>query len=213
MAKAPKNGKGGKSDPTTEHYKLKTQAVDDLVTADESNSPQVSKAELARYGGRKKGRIPGWLKVAFVKWWFPGSVFYFISMGLGIRNRLDMTVIIGIVLGMVSDLLTDNMVRFIAPIDGEYDNFLMFSKKRYITFVGNIVYAILLCGVVYFGIYPAVNLVIDLGAETRTLLIDLIMGPVGFGLFYVICDMALVGVKYLIKRAIHGSKNKNEQEG
>lgn len=213
MAQSPKQGKKGKGDPTVDHYKLKTQAVEDLVTADESNSPEVTKAELAKYGARKKGGIPSWLKVCFIKFWFPGSVFYFIAMSLGLNNRLDLTVLVGVVLGMVSDLLTDNMVRFVAPTDGEYDVFLMFPKKRYITFVLNILYAVAVCAVVFYGVYSVAGLVVDLNADPRTLVSDLIMGPVGFGLFYMACDMALVGVKYLIKKAIRGSQNKNEQEG
>ena len=213
MAKGPKNGKKGGGDPTTELYKLKTQAVDDLVTADESNSPQVSKAEMARYGGRKKGGIPSGVKVGFIKWWFPGAVFFFIGNGLGLSVQLDLVVIIGVVLGMVNDLLADNMIRFTAPTEGEYDQYLMFAKKRYFTFILNILYAVALCAVIFYGIYPAVNLVVDLGVQPRTLESDLILGPVGFGLFYMACDMLLLGIKYLIKKSIRGSKNKNVQEG
>lgn len=212
MAKSPKKRKKD-GDPTVDLYKLKTEAVEDLVTADETNAPKVSKAELERCGGRKKGGMPSWLKVAFIKWWFPGAVFYFIAMSLGLQNRLDLTVIVGIVLGMVTDLLTDNMVRFIAPTEGEYDNFLMFAKKRYVTFILNIVYAMALCAAVFYGAYTLVGTVIDLDPDPRTFVSDLIMGPVGFGLFYMILDLSLVGVKYLIKKAVRGSKNKNVQEG
>lgn len=212
MAKSPDKRKKN-ADPTADLYKLKTEAVEDLVTADETNAPQVTKAELERYGGRKKGGMPSWLKVGFIKWWFPGAVFYFIAMSLGLQNRLDLTVIVGIVLGMVTDLLTDNMVRFIAPTEGEYDNFLMFAKKRYITFILNIVYAVALCAVVFYGVYTAVGMVVDLNPDPRTFASDLIMGPVGFGLFYMLLDLSLVGVKYLIKKAVRGSKNKNVQEG
>lgn len=215
MAKGPDKGKKGRADPTTDLYKLKTKAVDDLVTADESNSPKVSKQEIARYGGRKRGGMPHWLKVGLIKWWFPGAVFFFIIMGIPgmTADLLGMTAILGIVMGMVSDLLTDNMIRFVSPTEGEYDVFLMFSKKSFITFFLNIIYAIILCTVVFYGLYQAVNLVVDLSTEDRTLLVDLIMGPVGFGFFYMISDMLLVGVKYLIKKLIRGSQNKNEQEG
>ncbi len=213
MAKSPdKRAKGGE-DPTTDLYKLKPQAVEDLVTADETNAPPVSKEELERYGGRKKGGVPTWLKIGLVKLWFPGAVFYFIAMSLGMQNRLDLTVILGVVVGMVNDLLTDNVIRFMAPTEGEYDHFLMFSKKRYITFVLNIVYAVALCGMVFYGVYSLAGLVVDLNADPRTLMADLIMGPVGFGLFYMLCDMLFLGVKHLIKKAINGSKNKNGQEG
>lgn len=210
MAKSPKKRDRDGADPTAEHYKLKTQAVEDLITADETNAPEVSKAELERYGGRKKKGIPGWLKVGFIKWWFPGAVFYFIAMGLGLTDTLDRIVILGIVLGMATDLLTDNVVRFIAPTDGEYDVFLMFPKKRYVTFILNILYAVALCAVVFLAAYPLADLVVSLitGQETKVQ-----AGPVGFGAFYLAADMLLVGVKYLIKKIARGSKNKNVQEG
>ena len=205
MAKGPNKGKKGKGDPTVDLYKLKPQAVEDLVTADESNSPQVTKAELAKYGGRKRHGVPGLLKVGFIKWWFPGSVYYFIGMGFGWAKGSEalLALSIGIALGVISDLLTDNVIRFIAPTDGEYDVFLMFPKKGYITFVLNIPYAIILCFLVLYGYYSvAISVLPWLGVE-----------PISFGLFYMVSDMALVGIKYLIKKAIRGSQNKNEQEG
>lgn len=213
MAKTPDKSKKGGDESAADHYKLKIQAVEDLVTADESNAPEVSKAELERYGGRQKRGIPGWLKVGFIKWWFPGAVYYFIVMGLGLNQVLDLVVIPGVILGMVADLLTDNVIRFFAPTEGEYDSYLMFSKKRYLTFILNIVYAMALCAVVFSGIYPLVGLVVDLNTIPRSILGEIIMGPVGFGLFYMLSDLALVGVKYLIKKAVRGPKNKNVQEG
>lgn len=205
MAKSPKPSNRGGKDPTADLYKLKTRAVDDLVTADESNSPKVSRAEMARYGGRSKSRIPSWLKVAFIKWWFPGAVFFFIGNGIPHlrENGENLIVILGIVLGMVTDLLTDNMIRFIAPTDGEYDQFLMFAKKRYITFVLNILYALVLCFAVLVGCYTAATWLFP----------GLPPEPITFGLFYMACDMLLLGVKYLIQKMIRGSKNKNVQEG
>ena len=42
----------------TDYYDLHKQAVEDLVTADVSNSPVVSKKELRKFRGAKKIRIP-----------------------------------------------------------------------------------------------------------------------------------------------------------
>ena len=38
-----------RKDAAADYYKLNLKAVDDLLTADESNSPKVSEAELRRY--------------------------------------------------------------------------------------------------------------------------------------------------------------------
>ncbi len=188
-----KKRKPNKSTPAVDYYKLKTQAVDDLVTADEKNSPEVSEEELVKYGARKKKGIPDWLKVCFIKFWFAGAVWFFMAMGLGLSHPLDQIVIVGVVLGMVTDLLTNNMLRFTAPADGAHDKWMMFSTKRYATFFLNIPYAMLLIFLALL-IYAGVDLVVNLIAGTQG--VKYLMGePVTFGLFTMLCDLALVGLK------------------
>lgn len=209
MAKQrPGKDKAGEKKPAADYYKLKTQAVEDLVTADAENSPEVSQEELTKYGARKKGGIPNWLKVCFIKFWFAGAVFFFIIMGLGLWDPLDQIVITGIILGMVTDLLTNNMLRFVAPEDGANDPWLMFSKKRYVTFFLNILYAMLLCAMVFLGCYPGLERVVNLAAGTQG--VQYLVGePVGFGAFYMLCDILLVGLKKLAAKGIGRAKNKN----
>ncbi len=188
-----KKRKPNKSTPAVDYYKLKTQAVDDLVTADEKNSPQVSEEELVKYGARKKKGIPDWLKVCFIKFWFAGAVWFFMAMGLGLSHPLDQIVIQGLVLGMVTDLLTNTLLRFTAPTDGAHDKWMMFSSKRYITFLLNIPYAMLLTFLALL-IYAGIDLVVNLIAGTQG--VKYLMGePVTFGLFTTLCDLALVGLK------------------
>lgn len=208
MAKKRTKRKQNEGGSTADYYKLKTQAVDDLVNADAENSPPVSKAELEKYGARKKGGIPQWLKVCFIKFWFPGAVYFFIVMGLGLWDPLDQIVILGIVQGMVTDLLTDNMLRFVAETDGANDRWIMFSRKRYMTFFFNMIYAMLLCAMV-LALYAGADRVINLIAGTRG--VKYLVGePVGHGLFYMLCDVALVTIKNFCKKRIHHAKNKNK---
>ncbi len=214
MAKGPgKSGKDpGKRKSTSEYYKLNTRAVDELATADESNSPQVSKAELERYGGRKKGGIPNWLKVCFTKFWFAGAVEFFMMAGLvgafpAIALPENQILIVGIVMGMVTDLLTNNVLRFMAVPDGANDPWMMFAKKRYWTFFGNILYAMLLIFLVIL-LYALTNAAINLfysGPEPVSLMVE----PLLFGLFYLLSDLALVGVKNLVVKLVSSRKNKN----
>ena len=206
MAKKRKD-QAGRPDAAVDYYKLKTQAVDDLVTADASNSPEVSKAELERHGAHKKSRIPDPVKVGFIKFWFPASVCYFMIWGLGLADPLDQIVIVGIVHGMITDLLTNNMIRFIAVTDGANDRWLMFYKKRYASFIFNILYALLLSAMVVF-LYAGVNILFNLAAGTagqdywR-------LEPIGYGLFYMFSDMALVAIRNLIAKLFKGGNNKN----
>ncbi len=208
-----KDGKDpGKRKSASDYYKLNTRAVEDLATADESNSPQVSKTELERYGGRKKGGIPNWLKVCFTKFWFAGAVEFFMMMGLvgsfpAIALPENQILIVGIVMGMVTDLLTNNVLRFMAVPDGANDPWMMFAKKRFWTFFGNILYAMLLILIVNL-LYALTDTIINLfygGPETVSLMVE----PLLFGLFYMLSDLALVGAKNLILKLVSSRKNKN----
>ena len=70
---------------------------------------------------------------------------------------LDLMFVTAIVLGMVTDLLTNNAIRFFAPAEGGNDGWIMFPKKRFITFFLNIFYAFLLMFLV-FCIYTGINM-------------------------------------------------------
>lgn len=205
MAKR-KKSKPPQHGSTADYYKLKTEAVNNLVNADEENSPEVSEEELEKYGARKKKVIPNWLKVGFIKFWFPGAVYFFMIMGLGLWDPLDQIVILGIVQGMVTDLLTNNMIRFIAEADGSNDRCLMFSKKRYMTFFFNILYAMVLCTMVLVA-YAGLDQLIRLISGSPEFKFS--GEPVGFGLLYMLCDTALVFVKNFVAGLFHGAKNKN----
>lgn len=193
-----KKKRGGSSQaPTAEnYYDLKTKAVDDLVSADESNSPEVSEEELERYGGKKKNGIPNWLKVCFIKFWFPASVCYFFFWGLSgyVADMLDLMFVTAIVLGMVTDILTNNVLRFFAQTEGGNDGWMMFPKKRFITFFLNIFYSFLLMFLV-FSIYTGINkiLIAITGVPEDSVLLG--VGPILFGVFYLICDLLLTAGK------------------
>lgn len=179
-----------------DYYDLKTKAVDDLVNADESNSPEVTEEELERYGARKKSGIPNWLKVCSIKFWFPAAVCYFFFWGLGgyVADMLDLMFITAIVLGMVTDLLTNNAIRFFAPAEGGNDGWMMFPKKRFITFFLNIFYSFLLMFLV-FCIYTGINmaLIAITGASEDTVFLG--VEPILFGVFYLVCDLLLTAGK------------------
>ena len=101
----------------SEYYELKTKAVDELVNANVTNSPEVSDAELRKY--RKHGRfaIPEPVKYFLVKWWVAGVICYFIWLpvqqmgnwelmvfGTGLATGILMHVIANAVYGAVLSL-------------------------------------------------------------------------------------------------------------
>ena len=208
MSKSKPSGKEQKRS-SAEYYKLHTQAVEDLVTADRENSPVVSEEELRQYRtGLRKYKISDWIKVLLVKFWFPAAVCYYMVWGLStyVADSLDMLFITGIALGVITDILTNNLLRWFANREGENDRWMMFPQKKYYTFVLNILYAWV---ILYFvnTIYSIINVILLSinGADT----VPLGVGPVLFGIFYLAVDTLLVEAKHLLGRIVHDAMERN----
>ncbi len=189
--KSPRN-----SEKDKDYYKLNTKAVDRLVNADKNAAPRDKKLKdpAKQYRTGFLDRIPAPVKALFVKFWFNGAVCYFIFWGLGtvVTNYLDMIFVLAIVLGMVTDILVNNALRFVETLPGENDKWMMFTKKKYWTFIANIFYAFIVLFCVIW-LYE----VIKIGVE-----------PVLFGIFYMLFDLLFVGMKNLMKTIISDAKNK-----
>lgn len=182
----------------SEYYRLHTDAAKRLAEADESNSPEVSEEELRKYTSRSKIHISDRAKMLFVKWWFPASVCFFFIWGLSayLADIWDTLLVTGIALGIVTDLLTNNVLRFFAKTKGENDRLMMVPSNGYSSFVLNILYAFL----VLFFVYMLYNM-INAGAAMITGRGDqVVLGvePILFGLFYLGFDLMFIKYKHWI---------------
>jgi hypothetical protein len=185
------------------NYELKSDAVDKLLKAEKGEVPEFSQEELKKYRSKGGIKLPQPVKVILLKAWFAGAVCYFILWGLGmyIYSLIDMLFIMGIVLGMVTDLLTNNVIRFIEATPGENNKWLMFpNQKGMVSFFLNLVYALVLVACVYF-LYSGINLMIVAiigNADTVPLGVE----PILYGVFYMGFDLLFVGCKNLLKQII-----------
>ena len=189
-------------------YKLNKDAVDRLVNADKKTYPK--RADPGRQY-RSKGlldKIPSPVKALFIKFWFNGAVCFFIYWGLGmyIWNTLDMIVVLGVVMGMVTDLLVNNAFRFFEVTRGDNDKWMMFPKKKFWTFIANIPYAILIVLIVAW-IYNVINILLNMANGTDG---QVLLGvePVLFGVLYVAVDMLFISIKNLFIKIINDAKEK-----
>lgn len=187
------------------NFDLKTEAMDALVNNDNEKVPEYSKEELKKYRSGGGFHIPGWLKVLGIKAWFAGAVCFFILWGLGIYIAgLDMLVATALALGMVTDLLTNNILRFLESTPGENDDWMIFPPKGIRSFVLNLVYAFVVIGCV-FVFYNLVNsIIITITGAVDTIPIG--VEPLLFGLLCMGFDMLFVGCKRLIKGIIRDAK-------
>ena len=188
---------------TADYYKLHTEAVSDLVNADESNSPEVSEEELRKYRSGPKFRLSDWAKAILIKMWFAGSVCFFIFWGLSayITARLDLLLVFGVALGVVTDILTNNILRHIAKTADGNDRWMMFPQKRYLTFVFNILYAtvLLVCVDVF---YTLLNL--SLAGLSGAVTVG--VGPILFGVVYTAFDLLFITMKRVLRQIVSDAK-------
>jgi len=196
-------------DTAAAYYDLKTSAVEDLVTADESNSPPVSPEEIRKYTSRSRLKVADWVKLLLVKWWFAAAVCFFFIWGLGtyVPHLLDLLVITGVALGFVTDLLTNNVLRFVAPRKGANDRWMMYPRKCFLSLPLNVLHA----GVVLFLVYTAYNalngLLISLGGLESTS-VPIGVEPILFGLLYLAFDLLLIALKHAAQNMFRDAENK-----
>ena len=206
------NGNTGTKDKKAAYkgYDLKQDAIERLVNAEKKNYTNYKADPGKAYRSSALDHIPAWVKAVFIKFWFSGAVCFFILWGLGlyVTNLVDMIFVLGIVLGMVNDILVNNIFRFYERYQGQNDKWMMFPQKKFWTFLANIVYSmIVLAGVVWM--YEAINTVANAvkGTETQ---VYLGVEPILFGLFYLAIDMMFIGIKNLLITIVSDAKKKNE---
>ena len=190
------------------NYELKSEAVEKLLKAEAGDVPEFSEEELKKYRSKSKFHIPETVKVLLLKAWFPGAVCYFILWGLGmyIYSLIDMLFIMGIVLGMVTDILTNNVIRFIEKTPGENDKWLMFPKKGMVSFFLNMVYALVLmvCVFMTYGLINRIIVAIIGNADTVPVGVE----PVLFGTICMGFDVLFISCKNWLKQIIDDARQK-----
>lgn len=190
------------------NYELKSDAVEKLLKAEAGEVPEFSEEELKKYRSKGGLKLSEPLKVVLLKAWFAGAVCYFILWGLGtyIYSIIDLLFILGIVLGLVTDLLTNNVIRFIEKTPGENDKWLMFPKKGMASFFLNMVYAMGIIVLVY-SLYGLINqIIVAVTGITDT--VPLGVEPVLFGVFCMAFDMLFIGCRNLMKRILDDARKR-----
>jgi len=193
----------------SEYYRLNTKAVDDLVTADVSNSPKVSREELNRYRSGPKITLAAWVKVILIKWWFAGACCFFFYWGLGVTvpSQENLLLILGAGLGLVMDLLENNILRYYARTPGGNDRWMMFPKKGWKSLLLNLLYGYWLLALVVLS-YNGINaLVIAVAGPSDTIPVG--VEPILFGLLVMGWDMLFLGMKRMAKAVAADAKNQN----
>ena len=187
-----------------DYYKLHSEAVNDLATANEENSPEVSEEELRKYRSGGKFKLSETVKALLVKYWFNGAVCFFFFLGLGnyLRDLLDQLFVLGFAMGIITDILVNNVLRFIAKPEGGNDKWMMIPQKKLSSLFLNIGYAF----VVLFFVYMFYNLLNTILQKLGGSILS--VEPLLFGLIYLGFDLLFIGMKKMMKNIINDAKKK-----
>lgn len=187
------------------YYGINTEAVDKLVNASEDTAPEVSDEEIEKISGKKRFNIPNGIKVVFIKWWFNGAICFFFYLGLGtvIGNTVDQLFVLGAAMGVLTDLLTNHMLRFVEKTERQNDKYQMITMRKYWSLLLNIPYAYLVLICVFY-LYGIINLVIQQINPDKILAV----GPIVFGILYLAVDTLFIGMKNLMIKIIEDAKAK-----
>ncbi|MDR3021753.1 MAG: hypothetical protein LBU60_03660 [Clostridiales bacterium] len=126
-------------------------------------------------------------KAAFIKFWFAGAIYFFFGWSIMFYgyDSLDMMVIIGVVIGVLVDLIANRILIGIDDARQKMPRYLMFCKRKLYYMFFNILYSIFLClGVA--GFYAIMNI------KSKT---EIGVEPILFGVIYTILDFICLFVR------------------
>ena len=207
MARGKKDKKNTEERKTAgDYYKLHSDEINDLITANESNTPVYSKEELSKYRSKTGIRLGETVKALLVKYWFNGSVCFFFFLGLGyyVRDLLDQLFVLGFAMGIITDLLINNALRYIAKTKGGNDRWMMFPEKKLRNLFLNILYAYFVIMFVYM-LYSLINTILTNSGKSI-----LSVEPLLFALFYLGFDLLFIYLKHLFIRILNDARRKVE---
>lgn len=187
------------------NYELNSEAVADLVREE---TPEYSQEELNKYRSQRKIKLPELAKVLLIKAWFAGAVCYFILWGLGfyLGGIIDILFVLGVALGMVTDLLTNNVIRFIEKTPEANAPLLMIRGKGVGRFFLNVVYGLVIVICVYL-LYNVINLTINTITGNPDA-VPLGVEPVLFGIFCMGFDLLFVRLRNFLGRILRETREK-----
>ena len=147
------------SESEKNYYKLNTDAVERLAGSNKNTARKVSDEELNKYKSSRIGRLPVWVKALFIKFWFAGAscFFFYWALAVYLGSWLDQMFVFGLGLGIVTDILTNNVLRFFSGKDREYYPYMLISSSKYWAFIANIFYAFVLLAIT-IGIYSIIKI-------------------------------------------------------
>lgn len=210
-----------KEEKTADYYSLKQDAVNDLAEALQDSEKVIKEEEInPKYKMDKKqspykygllGKIPTWLKAAFIKFWANGAICYFFFWGLGyyFSSMENLILITALGTGIINDFLITTALLYFESDKKEYHKYILVpvSCKKIWTLFANIFLALIeVYGVVM--LYSLINNIINKINNSPSDTVALGVEPLLYGLLFVIVDAVLLVFKNVFVSIFKDAKNK-----
>jgi hypothetical protein len=198
--------KRNKKEELENYYELKATAVNELAEVlkqepEKTLTPKQERRHPNPYKIDRLSRIPTWIKAFFIKFWMAGAICYFGFWGLGyyFASTLDLVVMVGLITGIVTDLLLNPSFLYFESDRKEYHKYMMLpvSGKRIWTLLINVAYGVM-ATVTVFVIYTLINMTIVSIKNLPVGTVSLSVEPLLYGLFFLMVDMFFISFKNLI---------------
>lgn len=188
-----------KFEPKVKNVETKPQKDCDFDQNDQGNKgPKYDPYEID-----KLSKIKPQYKIAFLKFWAAGAVYFFIAIPLGpyLSDVLDLIVALGIVIGIAIEYVINNVIRWMNNDNQKTIKYCLFEKRSLLSLFFNVAYGIVMVFIIYYT-YVGFGLLID--AFELDFFTDFDFGgePVLFGLLFLLYDGILVFLKNKIKGKI-----------
>ncbi len=182
---------------------MKNEKFEPKTNKLENNKGEPNKEEVKYnpYEIDKLSKIKPQYKIAFLKFWAAGAVYFFIAIPLGpyLSDLLDLIVALGIVLGIVIEYIVNNVIRWMNNDNQKTMKYCLWEKKGLASLFFNVGYGIGMVFVIYYT-YVGIGLLIDLFALDFFADFDFGAEPVLFGLLFLLYDGILVLLKNIVKK-------------
>ncbi len=162
--------------------------------------------EMDPYAIDKLHKVPFWLKVLFLKYWFYGALNFYTLIGIyaSDTNWQWRAIFTGLIGGAFHDVVINKIILLWETDKHEGQHFTMMLSKKYISFIVNIIYFVVVMVISYI-------LINWLGfIFNEKLKVNFVPGqePFSFALIILIVDGIFLIIKYIIKRIINLIKSK-----
>lgn len=149
----------------------------------------------------KLSKIKPQYKIAFLKFWAAGAVYFFIAIPLGpyLSDVLDLIVALGIVLGIAIEYIVNNVIRWMNNDNQQTTKYCLYEKKSLLSLFFNVGYGIGMTFILYFT-YVGLGLLVDVFALDFFTDFDFGAEPVLFGLLFLLYDGIIVFLKNMLKK-------------